>query len=253
MGVTLKLFMLLVITTFIVARAQRYFDPWGGSAFDNSFGFSDRGLPPCPQYEPMRISNWETMPTGHFLLRGTLPGVRSNGRRVWLDQSGTTLHIQAARRVPARGRRCLPPNARISSDGRHEVYETSVALPRAADAAGGTIQQTSNGIEVLLPLRPEAKQHQPVMPHVEHETRMNPAQKPMHGEKQLRSVNSVAQDPSKTHAIPPQLRESPTRTPKAPHKIPEGVEVNDVEPEEPAKNPNASEGWWDNRGEFQYY
>jgi len=251
MGATLKLVMLLVVKTFVGTPAQRYLDPWG-STFDDSFGFFNQDLPPCPEYQPMWASKWEKIPSGHFLLRGTLPGVQSNTRRVWLDPSGTTLHIQAARPVPARGRRCLPSSARISSDGRFEVYAASVALPRTANAAGGTIQQIPNGIEVLLPVIPTAisgaKHRSSAMANVAHNARLNPAREVRRWEKQLRSpsVGTVTEESSKT-------RVSLTPMPKSLPEIPEGVEVFDIEPEELLKDPDAANGWYDNRGEFQEY
>jgi hypothetical protein len=197
----------------------------------------------------MGISKWEKMPSGDFLLRGALPGVRSNARRVQLDQSGTTLHIQAARPVPARGRRCLPSSAKISPDGRFEVYEASVALPPATDGARGTVQQTSNGFEVLVPRSPSAKHRSPIVADLEQGTQMKPIQESILGDEQLRSPSlrrDVTQDFAKT-------RVNPSPKPETVPEIPEGVEVVDVEPEEPLKNTDASEGWYDNRGDFQQY
>jgi len=254
MGVMLKLFSFVM--SFLCAPAQRYFDPWS-SAFDDKFGFFNRGLPPCPEYQPMRVSNWEKLPTGYFLLRGTLPSVRSDARNVWLDQDGTMLHIKAVRPVPARGRQCLPPTARISSDGRFEVYEASMPLPRAANAAGGTVRQTSNGIEVVMPFLPAVNRPSPspanvaretAMAGATHEAHMKPTKKSWREEKQLRLTSQDTE-----RKVSGKTRVNPTRMPKAQPKIPEGIEVIDMEPEEPLKNPDASGGWYDNRGDFQLY
>eukprot|EP00746_Dinoflagellata_sp_MGD_P008771 gnl/MRDRNA2_/MRDRNA2_117611_c0_seq1.p1 gnl/MRDRNA2_/MRDRNA2_117611_c0~~gnl/MRDRNA2_/MRDRNA2_117611_c0_seq1.p1 ORF type:complete len:266 (+),score=40.79 gnl/MRDRNA2_/MRDRNA2_117611_c0_seq1:88-798(+) len=227
--------LILLVQTFIGASA--YFDPWSSPSRDN-FGFFNQGLQPCPAYKSMKLSNWEKMPTGDFVLRGAMPGVRSNARRVWLDESGGTLHIKALRPVPVQGRRCLPSLARISSDGRYEIFEASVALPSHADATGGTIKQTSYGFEILLPRLPTGKPRSSEI-HAQ-QTRTNPtlSQKASHAQGQLRQ---------------PSVGERTAAMPKVPLEIPEGVEVIDVEPEEPMKNPDAAEGWYDNRGEFQLY
>merc|ERR1711904_131038 len=206
-------------------------------------------------YQPMRVFDWEKLPTGDFLLRSALPGVRSNARHVWLDRSGSALHIKAARPVPPSGRRCLPSNARVSSDGRFEVYETSVALPRDANAAGGTVKQTSYGIDVLLPRLPSARSPSPKRTSVLQESHAKPT------EKNIKNGHAP-QEASKSHTTPGQLRapQEPgtmhanlASMPKVLPEIPEGVEVIDMEPEEPLKKPDAAEGWYDNRGDFQLY
>lgn len=253
MGRVLKIAVFLVAVKSNGAYAQRYFDPWG-SRFEDNFGFLNQGLQPCPEYQPMRVFDWEKLPTGDFLLRSALPGVRSNARHVWLDRSGSALHIKAARPVPLSGRRCLPSSARVSSDGRFEVYETSVPLPLDANAAGGTIKQTSYGIDVLLPRLPTARSSvpksspSPKRSIIAQETHANPTEAKIKNDRENRHQGQLhaPREPSQIHAIPAPM-------PQALPEIPEGVEVIDIEPEESLKNPDATEGWYDNRGEFQLY
>eukprot|EP00425_Heterocapsa_triquetra_P044231 CAMPEP_0195078808 /NCGR_PEP_ID=MMETSP0448-20130528/20903_1 /TAXON_ID=66468 /ORGANISM="Heterocapsa triquestra, Strain CCMP 448" /LENGTH=181 /DNA_ID=CAMNT_0040111573 /DNA_START=58 /DNA_END=600 /DNA_ORIENTATION=- len=121
----------------------------------SDYGLEERrraSLPPCPHYQPMRVSDWWEDRRGH-VLRATLPGVDARNRRAWLSRDGQSVHISAARPLPPRGRECMPADARVSRDGRHEVFEAVAPVPATADVDATTVREERRGLEVAMPRR----------------------------------------------------------------------------------------------------
>mmetsp|Transcript_17556 Transcript_17556/g.33021 ORF Transcript_17556/g.33021 Transcript_17556/m.33021 type:complete len:241 (+) Transcript_17556:68-790(+) len=187
--------------------------------------------PPCPKYRPIELGEWKEVITPHggaYELQVALPGVRPQDREVELTADGRGVHIVGARQVPSRGHfralECLPRDARLSRDGRFEILEALMRLPRGADATRATVQHGRQGLEILVPRAPPAEPPRQSYP---------PRQTgPLH---------------------PPSVPEKPEQKVEVPSPRTDGIEIEDQEYQYPEKDPDASEGWMNNRNEFQMY
>eukprot|EP00933_Yihiella_yeosuensis_P071462 TRINITY_DN79668_c0_g1_i1.p1 TRINITY_DN79668_c0_g1~~TRINITY_DN79668_c0_g1_i1.p1 ORF type:complete len:335 (+),score=68.30 TRINITY_DN79668_c0_g1_i1:185-1189(+) len=114
--------------------------------------------PPCPRYEALQMSDWEPFAdstgtqAGGYRMRALLPGVHAKNRRTQLSSDGTEIEILGARPLPPRGQSCLPRDAKLTQDGRHELLSAKVPLPRGADVSRATVRQIREDvIEVTVP------------------------------------------------------------------------------------------------------
>jgi len=210
--------------------AHSYHHPF----FNNYINDDDNWeMPPCPPYEPMTVqSSWREAVGGSFTLGATLPGVDPSNRRVWLSADGSALHIGAVRALPVRGRECLPREARVSTDGRREIFEAAVLVPKTCDTAGLVVRHARRGLEIIMP----KKVYKPPP------TRVGTSAE---GVKTVASTRlmRLAVAPMAVHQPQPVVLPYPS----------EGVEVVDDDFPEPEKLPDAADGWWDKRGEFHLY
>lgn len=264
---------LVVALLFIPAAAHSFFGmPSGlghfgyGGRYGSPFDDMDLGgyfdTPPCPAYQPMVAYGWDLVPNKGFVARAVLPGVLPEGRRAWLSEDGSKVHLRAARRLPARGRRCLPNSARISADGRHELFDVALAVPRSGDISGTSLRELPDGLELIIPRRAPIQHNVESVPESVYTPRPTD---PRRAPAQTSIKGSSATANTKKPATPVKPREEPlVQNPKTPPKppaqlleeapaLPDGVEVIDVNLPEPEKRPDAAEGWWDNRGTFVPY
>jgi len=223
-----------------------------------------RQLPPCPQYRPLSLSEWSRTIAGHVQLRASLPGVASSHRWVWLSEDKSALHLRALRPLPARGASCLPQGAQLSADGRFEIFETTVPVPTRGDTSRATLREVANGLQITLPLRAAASPGYASMPALSspqsvytasgkqaqaRQTSSAPTPAAVTtsvgGDRSARTVAMGAGAPASTLAAA-----SPTPEELA---LAQDVEIVEKDYPWPEKRADAAEGWWDNRGEFQYY
>jgi len=221
----------------------RRYDGFGRNPYDlvdGDYGYGGYGgyggyydPPPCPAYRPVEASEWHETSDGQLALRVALPGVRPGAHRLWLGDDGRTVQLRASRALPPRGRTCLPSGARLSADGTSEILEELVVIPAAGDATRATFRNLRGGLEVLVPRRPVLR-----------EGMVAAAKQPAPSPSRSASVGR----PSKTPVPAP--RPAPALPPLPPS---DGVQVVDEAWPAPSKLEDASEGWWDNRGDFIPY
>jgi len=206
--------------------SYRGFDDFGDSFGRHGFRAPSRHQdyyrPACPQYNALQLSEWQPT-SGGYKLEAVLPGVRSAERRTQLSTDGKHVEIRGIRPVPTRGRmlapECLPRSAQLSENGRYEILEASIALPRDADVAGATVRPSGHdGIQVTVPVP----------------RRSEPVTEP-------KASRAAAPVPKLPQRPPVQLPSSA------------GVEVVDEEFIYPKKSSDAASGYMDNRGEWQSY
>lgn len=230
-------------------------NPYGrqGDSLDDYFG---RTYQRCPPYEAIKTSRWELLDDGSAHLQVTLPGVHSSNRRFTTGEDGQSFVVRAARALPARGQACLPRGAEVSADGRHEILEKTFAVPEQFDASGATIQSKGGSlVNIYVPPKKRASAGAP--PAQQRAT--SSAKSAAGGARQPEMVRKPvpATPPARpaSKKLTPQVPASPVPLPRKPANLPpsDGLEVVDEHwPAEP-KSLDASEGWFDNRGEFQHY
>ncbi|CAE7228882.1 unnamed protein product [Symbiodinium sp. CCMP2592] len=198
------------------------FHQFGGFGSHRAWPYHEEAYrPPCPQYKPMELGDWEEAITpsgGAYQLSVKLPGVHPQSRLVELMEAGRGVHISGYRQVPTRGRvralECLPDDARLSRDGRYEILEAIVPFPKDADASKASVRHGRQGLEITAPLRRDP------------------------------GVRSSRPSVSSKRIAAAELQMAP-RT--------DGIEITEEEYPYPEKDADAAEGWFDNRNEFQLY
>mmetsp|Transcript_98594 Transcript_98594/g.234863 ORF Transcript_98594/g.234863 Transcript_98594/m.234863 type:complete len:259 (-) Transcript_98594:192-968(-) len=222
------------------------FHQFGGFGSHRAWPYHEEAYrPPCPQYKPMELGDWEEAITpygGAYQLSVMLPGVHPQNRLVELLEGGRGVHISGYRQVPTRGRvralECLPDDARLSRDGRYEILDAKVLFPQDADASQASVRHGRQGLEVTAPLRREPRVRLP--PRVPAEAMQHERPQPAVEETRRNSKPSV----SSRRIATAELQMAP-RT--------DGIEITEEEYPYPEKDPDAAEGWFDNRNEFQPY
>jgi len=243
-----------------VSRCQGFYGDFGLPSHSRGFAplrRTARAAPRCPEYQAMTLSDWT--PSSHGLgevqLFAATPGAAASQRRTWLSDDGATLRIRAARPVHLLGGRgCLPRNARLSSDGRYEILEGVVALPRGGDVDGARVRHEEDGVRITMPLAARRQRE------IDAERLLLQQQQQQHQRQRAaaagRSVRGAQADRGSTT---PGRGSSTSVKPVAAGPTPEewalaqGVEIVSEEYPWPEKHPNAAEGWYDNRGEFHEY
>eukprot|EP00929_Paragymnodinium_shiwhaense_P032050 TRINITY_DN17837_c0_g1_i1.p1 TRINITY_DN17837_c0_g1~~TRINITY_DN17837_c0_g1_i1.p1 ORF type:complete len:320 (-),score=56.32 TRINITY_DN17837_c0_g1_i1:441-1319(-) len=252
-------------------RSSSAFDGRGGSPYygrrgdvlDDYYGYRR-----CPPYEEIETSSWQRLADGRASLRVLLPGVEPANRRFSVTEGGEALNVRAARLLPPRGRACLPRGAEVSADGRYEILDKSFRVPEGLDASEATIHNRQNNIVEIrvpaAPLRRRAAAPPAPAPEQRFEGRQQEApqartaRNTVEGPRQ-RAQRAPAPAPRAPRAprgvAPAALPRRPSWLPSKPANLPSSLDIEVVEEAWPAepKNQDAAEGWFDNRGEFQYY
>lgn len=205
----------------------------------------------CPEYQGIEVSDWVMRGKGIWAARVALPGVNSKHHQVSVDESGTGLKIWAARPLPSR-QVCLPTDTKVLEDRSAEILETVVSVPADCDASRATVRNVQGGLEILVPMS------KPSVEHVGQTGRRDTSD--------LRTSNSEAGEQESHyaglkhfHRAGKQEVSYKTRTCSARAawlcELPSshGIEVIEEDFPHPEKNSDAAEGYWDNRGMFQYY
>lgn len=257
------------------------YDRYGGEdAYDGYFQRRN----PCPQYRPVQLSGWRAAADQTLSVDVELPNVRNQDVRASLSSDGSTIHVKAWRPVPPRGLACLPPSASVSGDGRHEILGAEVRIPEIADGHGATMRELRGGLRFIAPRRhptptsDRSREHASTLRDRAHaqadpQSAVNaprPSSTPMDVDGPSRSVRGDISPPrrappsgvasaasvaggvdsgsqSPRRYAQPLMRRAmdlPTST---------GISVEDAPFPWPEKAADASEGWLDNRGEFQFY
>jgi len=175
------------------------------------------------------------------MARVSLPGVPAAQQRVWLSDDARTVFVRAMRRVPAAGARCLPRSARLSADGAHEVFDVALPVPMSADASQARLRDVRGGLQIVLPLRAAPSRAVPshsTQPDIDVQSPVSPTAVP---------------PPSRSGTASATTTPTPVELTPEQRKLIEGVEIVEEDFPWPEKRADAVEGWWDNRGTFQYY
>jgi len=201
------------------------------------------GYQRCPPYEDIQTSRWRQLEDGSAFMQISLPGVHASNRRFFVADDGQGLEVKAARALPSsRGRACLPRGAEVSADGRHEILRRTLPVPEGFEAEEVKLQSKGSSIvEIRVP--PKQRLPQGAAP-----------EKPRHQVATPAGVGSASA--GRHHRRAPTVPQSPVPLPSKPANLPpaDGIEVLDDDyPEEPIKDADACEGYYDNRGEFHYY
>lgn len=232
------------------------FGDWHDDDYDDYF----HRPAPCPRYQSMHVSDWKVASDQQIALDVALPHVRNEDMRLSLSDDDSNIHVKAWRALPARGRACLPESASVSRDGRYEILEANIAVPGIADGAKASMRPLRGGIRLLVPRRPR-----PIDVSSVYQSQTQTAN--VRGEK---SSSGRGHADGQTSRDQPRVAASKTvggdakRYKKATHKYARspvkvtlppstGIVVEDAAFPWPKKNADASEGWVDNRGDFQYY
>jgi hypothetical protein len=180
---------------------------------------------PCPQYEPVRMSDWKSQSGRKLTLDVELPKVEKQTLRTWLDADKSMIRIQGLRSLQTRDRECLPEDASITRDGRSEILEVSIPVPNEGMMQKWSAQHVQGGLRFSVPLKVQQQSSSQNVPH-----------------------HSTSQSQPSTHAA------MKMDQPKHPTAQPfDGVQVEDVPYEWPEKETDAAEGYFDARGDFYEY
>jgi len=218
---------------------------------------------PCPTYRSLTVSPWRQSADGQIKASVALPGVNPRHRKIWLaDDEGTVL-IRAARAMPPQGRTCLPHGAKTSADGRFEILDRSIAFPDEADARNAMIRETRGGVDIVVPLRRMSKRmRDPAIP-ADSATAVQGMKQAMERKQKTEGATTVQgtrqareQTSQADGATAVQGAQQAMERKQQPALLPfssDGLEVVEEDWPEVAKNADAAEGWWDNRGDFHSY
>lgn len=243
---------------------------------------------PCPVYQEVEKSLWKPRGNGILTTEVSLPGVKTIHQQALLDEGGKAISVQGERALPAR-RECLPEDSRISEDGQFEVLKTVLSVPDGWDASRATVRDDRGVMEISVPKKVHKQNTAPKSSHgtsgSQHSQshKQHATSKSSHGTSGSQQSQSHKQhaSPKKAHDTSGSQASKPRKTKHAPERdsdaimrqkyemraalrdawassLPHslGLEVVDEEHghhHAPMKNHDAAEGYWDNRGEFQYY
>jgi hypothetical protein len=130
---------------------------------DDEYGFGSPYSTPCPHYEPLQTSEWRESSDQQLKLRVSLPSVQHESMDAWLGKDGNTVHVRGIRALAVHGRRCLPKEARVSSDGQYEILEIAVTVPAEGDAQKSHVRHVQGGLQIDVPKRPRpCPQYEPL-------------------------------------------------------------------------------------------
>jgi len=175
---------------------------------------------PCPRYEPARVSDWEVQ-SSRLTLDVTFPKVEQRTLRTWLDAEESVIRISGLRSIHRRDRDCLPESSRFTADGRHEILEVAVPLPKGGIKEDLTAQRLQGGLRLFMPLK---------------------------------SLAQASPKPASYASI--SASDAPTKFTHEMHRhLPKDLDVivEDVTYDWPEKEIDASEGYFDSRGDFYEY
>jgi hypothetical protein len=151
------------------------------------------------------------------------------------------LELWAKRPLPGGLAACLPQErvagSSISDNGRWEVIQRTFDIPASGDPSRATVEDVIEGVVVHVPLR-KRKPHARREVSLDSETMPRPTPPP--------SPKTAA--PLAADEVQMKATEQVVVLPSS-----EGLLIEEEAWPEVQKDEDASEGWWDNRGEFQYY
>jgi hypothetical protein len=180
---------------------------------------------PCPQYEPVRVSDWKSQPGRKLTLDIELPKVEKRNLRTWLDADKSMIRVEGRRSLQFRDRECLPKDASVTQDGRYEILNVEVPVPSEGMTQKWSARHVQGGLRLSVPLNVQHQSSSQNTPH-----------------------HSASQSqPSTKAAVEMDQPNHPTAQPFG------GVEVEDVPYEWPEKETDAAEGYFDARGDFYEY
>jgi hypothetical protein len=207
--------------------------------YDDYFGQLNRA--PCPHYSPIRHSQWQLKADRELSVKVSMPDVETHDMEARLAEDGSTITVIGTRPLPSRRRACLPAEVQIAPNGRYEVLETTVPVPRSGDAQSARVRRLNEAMIISMPRIPQPAESKP--------TRNSFANGRAHDTPSLSLPKSIRYDQAKLHE-PTSPKAVSARASLPPST---GIHVEDAEFPWPLKSEDASTGWFDNRGDFQSY
>lgn len=221
-----------------------------------------------------------------------LPGVSHRDMEAWPSEDEDAIHVRGLRALPARGSVCLPAEAKVSANGQYEILEADIPVPTIGDAKRASVRRVPGGLLINVPPRaqpqarpahrygakfaerglrnlnePQRSTHTANLDAGRHSTDsarlaqpapQAPYQRPTAPSAGGSIANTAAMSRASSRSnnvVPASHKHAPVATPVPTAALPssDGIEVEDAEFPWPEKDADASEGWFDNRGDFQYY
>jgi HSP20 family molecular chaperone IbpA len=106
----------------------------------------------CPEYRPVRVSDWKA-DAKQLTSNIELPDVDKSTLRIALADNEKSIRVRGLRQVPAAGRSCLPKNAKMTKDGRYEIVEVAVPVPKDGDAKKAQSEEIKGGLQLVMPFK----------------------------------------------------------------------------------------------------
>jgi len=225
-----------------------------GDGYDDDYDNYFQQRAPCPRYQSMHLSDWQVAANQQLVLDISLPNVRHQDMRASLSSDGSTIHMKAWRHLPARGRACLPAGASVSHDGRYEVLEADIPVPGMVDGERASMRELRGGMRISVPHRPRPQEMSAPRRGWPQATATRDEGS---SSGRSRTHANAHREAAATAALPGSRTQGPSEYARARVTVAlppsTGIQVEDDVFPWPQKNPDASEGWLDNRGDFQFY
>lgn len=239
----------------------------------------------------MQFSDWQISANRHLTLQVSLPGVHHDDMEASLSNDASSINIQGVRSLPSGGRACLPRDAKVSANGRYEILSLAIPVPSIGDANGASIRKLRGGLRISMPPQTQSQEGErrlvgtgeadqkpkndaershvaPSTPHAPPKTSAAKNKRKEDGSAHIQArarqttpphveteASNTAASTARTGSSlqGPTKAERPLRHPPVSLPSSTGIEVEEADFPWPEKNPEACEGWLDNRGEFQFY
>jgi hypothetical protein len=116
----------------------------------------------CPQYKPTQVSDWDLDSENYLNVRVEVPDIDQSTVSTKLASSGSEIRVSGLRKLSPQALSCLPPDARVTKDKRHEILEVVIPVPEDGDGQKAEVETSSGQVQIFLPLKVRCPKHQPI-------------------------------------------------------------------------------------------
>merc|ERR1712070_629486 len=82
-----------------------------------------------------------------------LPKVEKQSLRTWLEADKSMIRVRGLRSLQTRDRACLPEDASITREGRYEILEVAVPVPKEGMLQKWSAEHVQGGLRLSVPLK----------------------------------------------------------------------------------------------------
>jgi HSP20 family molecular chaperone IbpA len=107
----------------------------------------------CTPRTPVQVSDWKNDSEDQLTLKIELSDVDKSTVRTIFNDDDNVVRVKGLREVTVAERPCLPPNAILTKDGRYEIFEVVVPLPRHGDVQKLQVDQIDGGLHLFMPFK----------------------------------------------------------------------------------------------------
>merc|ERR1712224_1091575 len=100
----------------------------------------------------VRVPDWSLQPGNRLTSEIALPKVEPTTLRAWQDMDKSSIRVAGLRSISRRERECLPDHASVTADGRHEILEVTVPVPKEGMMQKWSAERIRGGIRLSVPL-----------------------------------------------------------------------------------------------------